>query len=346
MASLLIFFTWITQTDNYLFHKQYEKTNQVSENRYFYSINSWNVCEPLFLSVILQNMNLIPCQGYANHKPIFSIVIPTLNEEKYLPQLLGCLKAQTFSDFEIIHVDAQSQDKTREIAKDYSKHLSLKTYISKKKNVSFQRNLGAKQAKADWIIFMDADNILPNDFLLELKHQVEKNPKMDGFTCWLDVSSYPTRHKPTAQIINFGLSTLNNTALGALIGAKKVIFQTVSFNEKIKYIEDGEFVKDLEEAGFVFKCLREPRYTYNMRRLEKEGTLKISRTFLESRLYLLIKGDMENFNKYPMLGGDFYEKHQPNKFAHFIKKADFFLKQAPARQLKKAKKIWSLIDED
>lgn len=279
------------------------------------------------------------------HQPAFSIIIPTLNEEKYLPRLLEDLKTQTFSDFEIIHVDAQSQDNTQKIAQKYSSSLDIKTLTSQKKNVSFQRNFGAKQAQADWIIFMDADNLLPNYFLQGIKYQIDKNSKIDSFTCWLDTSNYPVKYRPTAQLINFGLSIFNNAALGSLLGVKKRVLKKVNFNEKTPYVEDSEFAKNIEEAGFVFTCLKEPRYTYSMRRLEKEGTLKVSKTLLESRLYLLAKGDMENFKKYPMLGGDFYE-NDSDKFTNFMKKVDLFLKKATVKQLKNAKKIWEFVTED
>ena len=50
---------------------------------------------------------------------IFSIIIPTFNEEEYLPILLESIKKQKFDDYEIIIADANSEDRTREIAKEY-----------------------------------------------------------------------------------------------------------------------------------------------------------------------------------------------------------------------------------
>ena len=49
---------------------------------------------------------------------IFSIIIPTYNEEEYLPVLLDSIKEQDFNDYEIIVADANSSDRTREIAED------------------------------------------------------------------------------------------------------------------------------------------------------------------------------------------------------------------------------------
>ena len=50
---------------------------------------------------------------------ILSIIIPTYNEEEYLPVLLESIKEQSFDDYEVIVADANSTDKTREIAKEY-----------------------------------------------------------------------------------------------------------------------------------------------------------------------------------------------------------------------------------
>ena len=103
-------------------------------------------------------------------QPFFSIVIPTLNEEKYLPKLLQNLADQTFKDFEVIHVDGRSEDKTVQKAARFSKKLDIKTLISQKRHVSHQRNLGGKKAQGKWLVFMDADNFLKPYFLQGLKY--------------------------------------------------------------------------------------------------------------------------------------------------------------------------------
>ena len=93
-------------------------------------------------------------------KPFFSIIIPTLNEEHFLPLLLSDLERQKDKNFEIIIIDGASVDKTREIAKEFSKRLSLTIHEVNKHNVSFQRNIGAKKAKGAYIIFLDADSCI------------------------------------------------------------------------------------------------------------------------------------------------------------------------------------------
>ena len=50
---------------------------------------------------------------------MLSIIIPAYNEERYLPKLLNCIKKQTYRDYEVIVADANSKDKTRQIAKKF-----------------------------------------------------------------------------------------------------------------------------------------------------------------------------------------------------------------------------------
>ena len=90
---------------------------------------------------------------------MLSIIIPAYNEEKYLPRLLRCIKEQTYKDYEIIIADANSTDKTRQIAKKYG------CKIAKGGLPAVGRNNGAKIAKGDILLFLDADAKFNKNFL-------------------------------------------------------------------------------------------------------------------------------------------------------------------------------------
>ena len=94
-------------------------------------------------------------------KPEWSIVIPALNEERYLPRLLESIRRQDFDDHEVILVDSDSDDNTVDIAKSYG----CRVLSGKRGNPGINRNIGAKHARGEHIIFFDADVVLPEGFL-------------------------------------------------------------------------------------------------------------------------------------------------------------------------------------
>src|SRR5689334_11198275 len=91
-------------------------------------------------------------------KPFFSIIVPTLNEEQYLPRLLTSIRRQRYKQYEVILVDGKSTDKTIAIAQSFRTLLPKLTIVrSEKQQVGYQRNLGAKRAAGAYFVFLDAD---------------------------------------------------------------------------------------------------------------------------------------------------------------------------------------------
>lgn len=264
-------------------------------------------------------------------KPYFSIIIPALNEEDYLPDLLSDLAKQSWTDFEVIVVDGDSIDGTIAEAKKFAKKISLTTVISDTKNVGYQRNLGVSSATADWIVFMDADNRLPHYFLEGIKYQLTKNSEVDIFTTWTR-SIDESKSEALYSLINLDveLNTLAGmpSALGAMLGVKKDIFDEHQFDCDQKVAEDFLFVRQACKSGCTFKIFREPTFEYSLRRFYSNNTLSFVREQAAIQLRNLTGRDFKNFNGYPMLGGDQYSKvksvsffsNLEKTFARFTKK--------------------------
>ena len=87
--------------------------------------------------------------------PLVSVVITTKNEEKNIENCLQSIRRQTFKDIELIVVDNFSEDKTAELAEKYH----AKVYFEGNER-SAQRNYGAKVARGEYLIYLDADMIL------------------------------------------------------------------------------------------------------------------------------------------------------------------------------------------
>jgi len=254
-------------------------------------------------------------------KPFFSIVIPTLNEEKLLPLLLEDLEKQTYSDFEVIVVDAQSKDKTKKVAEKFrEKFKNLEILESPKKNVSFQRNSGAKRARAKWIIFMDADNRIPRNFLEELKNQIRKfNP--DILSTWMKPDTKNTKDKLIATLINLFIelkkATKTPSILEAFICIKKSSFYKLKgFKESVRLHEGPELMKRAIKNKMKFVFLKKPSFKTSFRRIHKEGASKLYFKFiLLEAIRLLDKKSYEKMARtfYPLEGGSFYKPPKNNK---------------------------------
>ncbi|MEP1141282.1 MAG: glycosyltransferase [Balneola sp.] len=101
---------------------------------------------------------------------MLSIVIPTLNEEAMLPGLIHNIHSTGIEDMEIIVSDGNSDDLTQKITKE----LGCRVVTTTDRHPSFQRNNGAKIAKREIILFLDADTKLPDDFIKNAISKFEK----------------------------------------------------------------------------------------------------------------------------------------------------------------------------
>ncbi len=102
-----------------------------------------------------------------------SVVINVYNEEESIRDCLNSLADQTYSDFELIIVDDGSTDDTMDIVKDYSNILDMKTYYTPHVGIKKARRKGIEETAGDYIIVIDADERLENDFLEEIVEPFE-----------------------------------------------------------------------------------------------------------------------------------------------------------------------------
>ncbi len=229
-----------------------------------------------------------------------SIIIPTLEEEKYLPILLREIKKQNFSDYEIIVADADSKDKTREIAQKFGCKIVEGGLPAK------GRNEGAKVAQGDNFLFIDADNLfLPQDFLDNLLAQFEKRK--------LDIASFPIypvkdkvyfqekkakTHKVDKLIYGLYFFWNNLTqkfsawAFSSLLVKKKVFEKTDGgFDETIKIGEDHCFAKQAAKFG-KFGFIKIKPVLISSRRFEEDGRLRTYFKYALVGLYMFFFGPL------------------------------------------------------
>lgn len=114
----------------------------------------------------------------------FSILIPAYNTSKYIRRCLNSLINQTFQDFEIIVIDDGSKDDTLPILKEFQ-NIDKRVNVFHQENhgVAYTRNRLLDYAKGEWIVFVDADDIISDDYLLGINNAIEECPSVEIVFC-------------------------------------------------------------------------------------------------------------------------------------------------------------------
>ncbi|OGM11362.1 hypothetical protein A2V80_02400 [Candidatus Woesebacteria bacterium RBG_16_39_8b] len=203
---------------------------------------------------------------------MISVIIPTYNEENYIGTLLECLKNQTWKDFEIIVADANSKDKTNEIVKKYSSR------IVKGGHQAFGRNNGARYAKGEILVFMDADLRFNNTFLDDCCQSFESQ-KLDIACCYFDTSQMSLKMKLVYKLWNNGkyLKRKSRTPVGEgqCLWIKKSVFKSAGgFNETMNMSEDVDLIHRVVNKKYSFGML-DYRFIPSTRRYEQVGVIRV-----------------------------------------------------------------------
>ncbi|MGZ7043820.1 MAG: MJ1255/VC2487 family glycosyltransferase [Methanobacterium sp.] len=211
-----------------------------------------------------------------------SIVIPTYNEEKYLPKLLQSIKDQDFSDYEIIIADAESTDNTREIAESFG------CKVVKGGTPAVGRNNGAKVAQGEYLLFLDADVILTDGYLKSALDEFIENEQGIGITQLIPLSD-SRKDKLLHNFANLFMRSVQSIkphgagCFGIL--TKKCLHEEVrGFDETYDFGEDSNYIEMISEIS-SFRVLMEPKLLISTRRLEKEGVKNLAKIYAKSTLY-------------------------------------------------------------
>lgn len=233
-----------------------------------------------------------------------SIIVPAYNEEKFLARTLESLKAQTYTDFELIVVDNNSTDKTGEIAKTFTGHVFLETT----KGYIHAVNRGAKESTGELITFCDADSIYPAGWLHLVVSEFKKAPHA------VAVYGSCKTHDSSNRLLNelngvfytgfLYLSRflgLENTSGFNFVMRRNVFFKVGGYNPDYqKMSPDIELGKRIKKEGPIIFNPKIQVYS-SFRRFNEGGTFKTSFFFLKSWYEMLM-------GKEPSTSYDAYNK--------------------------------------
>lgn len=213
--------------------------------------------------------------------PLISIIVPTLNEERYIAQCLDSILEAMYSKekMEVIVVDGMSQDKTREIVQEYHKKYS---FIYLLENVDSYTpvgmNLGINTSKGEYIFILSAHAQYAHDYFIKLVENIEKlNADCVGGVLGTDVKNKNKKSSSIKEILmhKFGVGNASfRTGSNSVKAVDTVAFGCYKrstfekyglFDEKLIRNQDIELNKRIINGGGKIYLMPEVKCTYYAR---------------------------------------------------------------------------------
>ncbi len=201
---------------------------------------------------------------------MISVIIPAHNEEDYLPRTLESLRNQNYGWFETIVVANGCTDGTIRVARGQCQRL----IVLSQKNLGVARNLGARMARGELLVFLDADTTLEPMALRRIAEEF--------------VPSYATgtiRGRPDQERLSYrliyGLKNLVHAlnlhpgSSGVIVCWKKHFVRVGGFDEGLEVRENSELMRRLKRFG-RYKYIPDIAATTSMRRYARRGVGRVA----------------------------------------------------------------------
>ena len=192
----------------------------------------------------------------------YSIIVPVYNRPDEVDELLESLTQQTLKDFEVIIVEDGSIKPCKDVCDKYADILDLHYYTKENSGPGQSRNYGAERSNGEWLIILDSDVVLPDDYLRSVECGVRSE---NTLAAWGGPDAAHPSFTPVQKAISYSMTSFFTT--GGIRGGKAKLdkFYPRSFNmgihrdvylqlggfSKMRFGEDIDFSYRIVEAGFM-----------------------------------------------------------------------------------------------
>ena len=228
-----------------------------------------------------------------------SVIVPVFNEEQYISTTLDSIINQNFNDFELIVVDDGSTDSTLDIVNEKlsDSNINYKVFHQENKGVSSARNRGINESSGDYIVFVDADDYILTDHLVQLYNpdydfSLIQLVKKDGKSM-SNPYIYETEEMTTKKFIGLELEMkipFNFVQLS--YNADIIKSNDLKFREDVTYAEDSDFAMRALSYGDKIKISNEITYFY----IQHESSLITTSKFKRFD-YITVLEELADFYK-------------------------------------------------
>jgi glycosyltransferase involved in cell wall biosynthesis len=200
---------------------------------------------------------------------LISVIIPAHNEERYLAKTLEALKRQNYGWYEVIVVANGCTDRTATVARDRCHRL----IVLSQKSLGVARNLGARMAKGDVLVFLDADTLLEPTALQKIATDFTEEYAAGTIRGWPDCERL--KYKLIYGLKNLTHRTgFHSGSSGVILCWRKHFIETGGFDERLEVRENSELMRRLMKFG-KYKYVGDVTATTSMRRYDQRGCARI-----------------------------------------------------------------------
>ena len=230
----------------------------------------------------------------------FSIIIPVYNRPQEVDELLESLCTQTFKDFEVVVVEDGSTEQCDAVCEKYTDRLALHYHFKPNSGPGPSRNYGAERSQGEYLIILDSDVIVPDNYLETIEKELESEP--------CDAFGGPDRAHPSftpiQKAINYAMTSFFTT--GGIrggkqkldkfyprsfnLGIKKEVFEALGGFAPMRYGEDIDLSTRIFANGYSCRLFPDA-FVYHKRRVKFSSFFRQGKHSGEARVVLK--------NKYP-----------------------------------------------
>ncbi len=215
--------------------------------------------------------------GEADNNQLITVIIPTLNEEDSLAQTLELLSAAR-GRFEMIVVDGESTDSTRDIAARYCRTLTCPPHRA------MQMNYGAEEAQGEVLLFLHADVVFPATGILSVEAALA-NPQIVGGNFDI-LYEGPGMASSLFTAINRWRRPFGIFYGDSGIFVRREVFQAMGGFRALPLMEDFDFARRLVKSGKTV-CLKDSLLV-SARRWEEHGVFRTMAAWFFLQTFFLL----------------------------------------------------------
>jgi cellulose synthase/poly-beta-1,6-N-acetylglucosamine synthase-like glycosyltransferase len=228
----------------------------------------------------------------------YSIVVAAYKRTDELEEFLQSMIRQAYRNFEVIISDGSPEPGMEKVVMNYAAAMNLKYVYRKDFKASESRNVGVAEAKGEYVIFIDSDCIVPEQYLTEVNLILSKNPA--------DAFGGPDRadssFTPVMKAINYAMTSTFTTGgirgknenmgkfelRGFNMGVSKKVFEQLKGFSTMQVAEDIELSARIDKAGYS-KVLIPQAFVYHKRKSDFKKFFKQLRMHGRGRIDLYLR---------------------------------------------------------